>query len=66
MHSVGRKQVKRLIAEPIDFALMMEDSDLEDVIAVFVTVLNKRKTDRFINAKQTHLMQINLPFHVHK
>ena len=46
MHSVSRKQVKQLIAQPIDFALMMEDSDLQDVISVFVTVLNKRKTDR--------------------
>ena len=46
MHSVGRKLVKRLIEEPIDFALMMEDGDLQEVISVFVTVLNKRKTDR--------------------
>jgi hypothetical protein len=38
--------VKKLIEDPLSFAMMMDDEQLEHVIITFVSVLNKRKTDR--------------------
>ena len=40
------KDVLKLAKDPISFAMMMDDYQLEDVIAAFVCVLNKRKPDR--------------------
>ena len=38
-----RKDVQKLIEDPISFAMMMENSQLEHIIVTFVSVLNKRK-----------------------
>ena len=39
-------EVATLMADPLYFAMMMSDEDLEEVIARFVCVLNKRKRGR--------------------
>jgi hypothetical protein len=46
MNCVNPKNVKKLIEDPLSFAMMMDDEQLEHVIVTFVSVLNKRKTDR--------------------
>ena len=46
MNCVNRKNVKKLIQDPLSFAMMMDDEQLEHVIVVLVSVLNKRKIDR--------------------
>jgi hypothetical protein len=46
MNCVNRNNVKKLIEDPLNFAMMMDDEQLEHVIVTFVSVLNKRKTDR--------------------
>ena len=46
MQCVTGKDVKKLAEEPISFAMMMDDEQLEHVIVTFVSVINKRKTDR--------------------
>ena len=40
------KDVLKLAKDPISFAMMMDESELEHVIVAFVSVLNKRKPDR--------------------
>jgi hypothetical protein len=46
MESVTRKDVQKLTEDPISFAMMMNDGQLEVVIVTFVSVLNQRKPDR--------------------
>ena len=46
MQCVTGKDVKKLAEEPISFAMMMDNHQLEHVMVVFVSVLNKRKKDR--------------------
>ena len=46
MECVKRKDVETLIKDPLIFAMMMDDSQLEHVIVMFVSVINKRKSDR--------------------
>ena len=46
MKCVKRKDVEKLIEDPLSFAMMMDDEQLEHVIVTFVSVLNKRKTYR--------------------
>ena len=46
MQHVSRKDIQKLSEDPISFAMMMDDYQLEDVIAAFVCVLNKRIPDR--------------------
>ena len=46
MQCVSRNDAKKLAEDPISFALMMDDIQLQHVIATFVCVLNKRKPDR--------------------
>jgi hypothetical protein len=46
MQCVNRNDAKKLAEDPISFAMMMDESQLEHVIATFVSVLNKRKPDR--------------------
>ena len=46
MHRVNRNGAKKLAKDPISFALMLDDDQLEHVIVTFVSVLNKRKPDR--------------------
>ena len=46
MNGAIRKNVKKLIEDPLSLAMMMDDEQLEHVIVTFVSVLNKRKTDR--------------------
>ena len=43
MHTVSGKDVEKLKTDPISFAMMLENSELEKVIVTFVSVLNKRK-----------------------
>jgi len=40
---ITRKDVIKLTGEPLGFAMMMQNQELEDVIVAFVSVLNKRK-----------------------
>jgi hypothetical protein len=46
MHRVNRNGAKKLAQDPISFALMLDDDQLEHVIVTFVSVLNKRRPDR--------------------
>ena len=46
MNCINRETVKKLIEDPLSFAMMMDDEQLEHVIVTFVSVLNKRNTDR--------------------
>jgi hypothetical protein len=46
MQCVNRNDAKKLAEDPISFAMMMDNSQLEYVIATLVSVLNKRKPDR--------------------
>ena len=46
MHCVTRKDAWKLAQDPISFAMMMDNCQLEEVIAAFVSVLNKRKPYR--------------------
>jgi hypothetical protein len=46
MNFINRRCVTKLIDDPIGFAMIMDDEQLEHVIVTFVSVLNKRKTDR--------------------
>jgi hypothetical protein len=46
MTTVTRKDVRKLASDPLDFAMMMNDHELENVIVIFVSVLNRRKLDR--------------------
>jgi len=43
---VSRKEAQKLASDPVSFAMMMDDWQLEHVIMTFVSVLNKRKPDR--------------------
>jgi len=43
MKPVTRTDVQRLATDPIGFAMMMDDGQLEHVIVAFVSVLNKKK-----------------------
>ena len=46
MECVTGKDIQKLAKDPISFAMMMDNHQLEDVIVAFVSVLNKRKPDR--------------------
>ena len=46
MKCVTRRDIEKLIDDPLIFAMMMDDDQLEHVIVTFVSVINKRKTDR--------------------
>ena len=46
MPNVTKTDIKRLLEEPMSFALMMDNHQLEHVIVTFVSVLNRRKLDR--------------------
>ena len=46
MKPITRKDVQRLENDPIGFAMMMNDHQLENAIVAFVSVLNNRITDR--------------------
>ena len=43
MQYIRREDVEKLVNDPIGFAIMMDDSQLEEVIATFVAILNKKK-----------------------
>ena len=40
---ITRKDVRKLTSDPLGFAIMMQNQELEDVIVTFVSVLNKQK-----------------------
>jgi len=42
MECVTRKDTQKLAKDPISFAMMMDESELEHVIVAFVSVLNKK------------------------
>ena len=46
MQHITVNEVEKLIDDPISFAMMMTDCEIEDVIATFVSILNKRKPHR--------------------
>jgi hypothetical protein len=46
MKIVTRKDVQRLARDPLTFAMMMNDCELESVVVTFVSVLNKRQRNR--------------------
>ncbi len=46
MEYIKRKDIEKLNKDPLIFAMMMDDDQLEHVIVTFVSVINKRKSDR--------------------
>jgi len=46
MQYVDQKDIEKLAGDPLSFAIMMDNHQLEQVIAAFVSVLNKRKPER--------------------
>jgi len=46
MSSKARKEVRKLLRDPLGFAILMDDEELEEVIVTFVAVLIRRKTER--------------------
>jgi len=46
MQYITRNEVQKLENDPLSFAIMMDDSKLENVIVAFVSVLIKRKQYR--------------------
>ena len=42
MNRVTRKDVNKLLSEPLCYALLMENEQLEEIIVTFVSALNKR------------------------
>ena len=46
MECVTRKDTQKLAKDPISFAMMMDESELEHVIVAFVSVLSKKIPDR--------------------
>lgn len=40
---ITRKDVRKLTGDPLGFAMMMQNQELEDVIVTFVSVLNRRR-----------------------
>ncbi|MGV8080991.1 MAG: hypothetical protein AB2L22_13155 [Syntrophales bacterium] len=46
MNNITRKDTGRLRKAPLDFAILMEDREIEQVIVTFVSVLNERKRKR--------------------
>ena len=45
MPYLDEKDIKRLTDDPVSFAMLMDDHQLEEIIAAFVSVLNKRNQD---------------------
>ena len=46
MERVTKKDINKLAKNPMFFAMMMDESELEHVIVTFVSVFNKRKNGR--------------------
>jgi len=46
MQSVNGEIVKNLRKDPVSVAMMMDNGELEQIIAAFVSVLNQRTKDR--------------------
>ena len=46
MPYIDIKDIQKMAEDPITVAMMMDDYQLEHVIAVFVSVLNQRIKDR--------------------
>ena len=46
MSYTKRRDVRKLVSDPLGFAILMEDCELEDVIVTYVAVLISRKTKR--------------------
>jgi hypothetical protein len=43
---VTREDIRKLKKAPLDYAILMENQYLEEVIVTFVSVLNERKQKR--------------------
>lgn len=43
MTNVTKEDIRKLKKSPLDYAVLMEDRHIEQVIVTFVSVLNKRK-----------------------
>jgi len=46
MQPVTKKDIEKLAKDPVTFAVMMDEHQLEHVISAFVSVLNQRIKDR--------------------
>ena len=46
MQSVTKKDIEKIENDPLSFAMMMENHQLENVIVAFISVLLKRIEDR--------------------
>ena len=46
MPYIEEKNIEKLIEDPLSFAMMMDDHQLEHVITEFISVLNQRIKDR--------------------
>ena len=43
MSNVSRKQVKKFIDDPLSYAMLMEDHEIEETIAKLMAILYRRK-----------------------
>jgi hypothetical protein len=43
MNNVSRKQVRKFIEDPLSYAMLMEDHEIEETIAKLMTILYRRK-----------------------
>jgi len=46
MQGVIQKDIERLKKDPLGFAILMDDEDLEEAISAFFMVLKNRKNNR--------------------
>ena len=46
MEFTTRKNVKKLVKDPLSFALMMENDQIKEVIGIFFSVLTERENLR--------------------
>jgi len=46
MANITREDIKKLKNAPLDYAILMEDRHIENVIVTFVAVLNERNNKR--------------------
>ena len=51
MQSLTAEEVKKLAKDPLSFAAMMDDSEIENVIVAFVSVLVRKNKPRWYESQ---------------
>ena len=44
MNNVSRKQVRKFVEDPLSYAMLMEEHEIEETIAKLMTILYRRKS----------------------